>query len=125
MKLRIRGDSVRLRLGQSEVHSLMETGTVAESTQFAPDQHLVYELRTATVDTPQVDFVENRLRVTLPTAAAAAWAKGDEVSFTAAQPTGPGRTLSLLIEKDFKCLDAAPSEDQSDAFPNPSAACKP
>jgi hypothetical protein len=47
------------------------------------------------------------------------WAGGNEVGMSAEQPAGEGDTLSILIEKDFECVDAPASEPQDDAFPNP------
>jgi hypothetical protein len=113
MKLRIRGDSLRLRLTRGEVRRLRETGSVVETIHFGASE-LHYELRSVDVDTPVASFDGARIVVSLPRAAADAWADGDEVGI--AVELGP---LSLLIEKDFRCLAPREGEDDGDAFPHP------
>jgi hypothetical protein len=36
---------------------------------------------------------------------------------------GDGKTLRILVEKDFACLTKPPHEDDADAFPNPNKSC--
>lgn len=119
MKLRIRGDSLRLRLTRSEVQQLRETGSVVETIHFGATK-LEYELCSADVQVPVARFDGNRIQVSLPRAQANAWADGDQVSITAAQALEHG-SLALLIEKDFRCLAPRVGEDDGDAFPNPDA----
>jgi hypothetical protein len=45
MKLRLQGNSVRLRLTRSEVERLRETGLVEESIEFGSGESLVYRLQ--------------------------------------------------------------------------------
>ena len=122
MKLRVRGNSVRLRLSPSEVARLIERGAVAESTNFGGGSRLGYELRVSSdVAEPRATFETAQLLVTLPAAAATHWATSDEVGISAQQPTGDGATLRLLIEKDFECLDraAGDEEEPEEAYPHP------
>jgi hypothetical protein len=47
------------------------------------------------------------------------WCRTEQVGI-AATVTAPGREeLSVLIEKDFRCIDPPAGEDQSDTFANP------
>ena len=46
MKLRLQGNSVRLRLTRSEVERLRETGLVEESVDFGAGAALAYRLQT-------------------------------------------------------------------------------
>jgi hypothetical protein len=119
MKLRIRGDSLRLRLSQAELTRLRETGEVCDRIGFG-DRSLDYALVSADIDAPRARFDGDRIEVALPNALAQTWIESDQVGIEADQalPTG---TLRLLIEKDFKCLAPRPGEDDSDAFPNPDA----
>ncbi len=73
MKLRIRGDSLRLRLTRGEVRALRETGSVRETIHFGASA-LNYELRSAEVDAPVASFADARILVELPRAQAEAWA---------------------------------------------------
>lgn len=130
MKLRIRGNSIRLRLGRAEVAELVETGKVEEMTEFGAGQCLQYALITsADVQGPRATFRPARIELVVPERLARDWAAGDDVGISAEQSlgtrAGEAGTLRLLIEKDFACLKAPPGEDQSDAFSHPEGAeCK-
>lgn len=123
MKLRIRGNSLRLRLGRSEVSRLAEGGVVREVTEFAPGQRLEYTVGTSpNVPGPRASFRQGRIEVLLPPEVARDWAAGEEVGISGEQPagqSGSGGMLRLLVEKDFTCRNPAAGEDQSDAFANP------
>jgi hypothetical protein len=120
VKLRIRGNSIRLRLGRSEVQRLADEGRVEESTSFGPGQSLVYAIESvAGAKATRARFDGGQLLVRVPRDTVVRWAGGNEVGMSAEQPTDAGDTLSILIEKDFECVDAPASEPQDDAFPNP------
>jgi hypothetical protein len=122
MKLRIRGNSLRLRLGQSEVRRLAAEGRLEDSTQFDPlgQQRLVYRLVLDDVAKMiSAQSGENQISVLIPTDLGRRWANGDQVGLEAAQPIGPQGTLRILIETDFECIDARPDEPDDDAYPHP------
>ena len=119
--MRIRGDSLRLRLTRGEVRTLHETGEVRETLHFGSGSDpLDYVLRRAAVEAPRATFRAGCVEVQLPTATADRWAQSEEVGIEAEQalPTG---SLHLLIEKDFQCL-APRGEEDSDTFPHPKQA---
>ena len=119
MKLRIKGDSIRLRLTQTEVRQLAETGAVESTMHIAPGASLTYGVRAADLRQLAVESDAHALVVLVPRNWIGPWAGGDDVGFDATQDAGDGRTLSILIEKDFACLHKRP--DELDAFPNPLA----
>ena len=122
MKLRVRGNSLRLRLGQGEVRRLVEEGFVEDRTEFGPrTPAFVYVLRVSDGTGIAATFEGGRITVSVPRAVARQWAAGGQVGLEGSQPAG-GEPLRILIEKDFECLDAAPGESQDDAFPNPRGA---
>ena len=122
MKLRVRGNSLRFRLGRGEVRRLAEDGLVEERTEFAPGAPaLVYALRTSEGPGVSATFEGGRIIVSVPRTMARQWAAGDQVGLEGSQPVGAG-SLRILIEKDFECMDAAPGESQADAFPTPRGA---
>jgi hypothetical protein len=125
MKLRIRGDSIRLRLDQSEVAQLRDGGRVEQAIHFGPGEgaRLGYAVVADGVDEPRAELHAGSIVVHLPRARVRAWADGDEVGLEAAQSTGDGRTLRVLVEKDFRCLASRPGEDDRGGFPNPNASC--
>ena len=130
MKLRIRGNSIRLRLGQSEVRRLLVGGRVEESIAFGPSegQRLGYAL-CVSLDLPDVSasFADGRIIVRVPMTMIREWATTDQVTIDAIQPVGDDGQLRILIEKDFECIDTSPNESQEDAFPHPhlTGACAP
>ena len=131
MKLRIRGHSIRLRLGRSEVARLVAGDVVAEVTTFDPlgRQRLEYHL-VATADVTRVAAsfeAGQRLVVRVPTDLARSWGTTDRIGIAATQPAADGATLRILIEKDLECLDAPAEESQADAFARAAAtlACSP
>lgn len=119
MKLRLQGDSLRLRLTQPEVARLAATGAVVDAVHVAPGAALTYGLRAADVDALAAAFDGATLTVLVPTAWVGPWADGDEVGFEGTVEAGDGRSLALLVEKDFACLHRR--ADEADAFPNPLA----
>ena len=133
MKLRMRGDSIRLRLTQGEVTALVETGLVEERVTFGPSVSLTYAIATDSKSSKVEAILENgtttaRVVVRAPAQLVHAWAKDPkEVGFEAAQDVGTtkeeGKTLRILVEKDFACLVERPHEDNADAFPNPNTSC--
>lgn len=123
MKLRIRGDSIRLRLTQSEVKRLAEDGRVEESTHFGPDERFTYAIAFGGGDTLSATLSARGIEVTVPGDVARAWATGDSVGLEGARELGEGKTLRILVEKDFACLTKRPNEDDADAFPNRSGSC--
>lgn len=132
MKLRIHGNSVRLRLGRSEVGRLLEVGRLQEHTAFgpAPEQRLWYMIELS-MDQPTLSasLEGSTVRVTVPAHQARHWASTDTVGIDAELDIGGGltnETLHLLIEKDFQCLhhDAPSAPEEADAFPNPAASAR-
>ena len=131
MKIRIRANTLRLRLTQSEVQQLASEGLVEEVTPFGESQALRYALLSTETEAITASFVDGRIAVAVPRAQAQQWASDDtQVGMQAEMPTannGPDSyrdgqsTLSILIEKDFACLQTRTGEDDKDTFPNPLA----
>lgn len=122
MKLRIRGNSIRLRLTKSEVEQFSETGEVKETVEFGlkENERFVYALISAeVVNSPTAVFENNQLSVFLPKWEAENWTQTNEVGISAEHPIGNDKFLRITVEKDFACLEERPGEDDSDAFPNP------
>ncbi len=120
MKLRIQGNSLRLRVSRSEVARFSETGRIAETIRFAsqPEAVLTYALESsADAAAIAVLWQPQLVAVLIPPTAAREWAEGDEVGLYGDCSVGE-QTLSVSVEKDFACLDRSDA-DNSDTFPNP------
>jgi HSP20 family molecular chaperone IbpA len=114
MKLRLQGNSVRLRLTRSEVERLRETGLVEESVNFGGGEMLTYRLQSRMEQGPvEAVFGQGILTVSLSKEAAHAWAGSDDVGVYA-----QSGALTISIEKDFRCL-IRPREDERDAYAHP------
>jgi len=119
MKLRIHGNSLRLRLNQSEVAQFSKTGFVEDSIQFAPGASFAYALESlSSLKAPQALYANGWLRIQVPGAEAMQWVTSDRVGISGDQLVDSGKRLSILIEKDFQCLHGDDERDP-DAYPNP------
>lgn len=115
MKLRIQGNSVRLRLTQKEVALVRDRGLVESAIEFAPGRPLVYLLEgSPTAETMSANFDGRAIRVTIPMHQMTDWVESDRVGIEARSQTG----VELLIEKDFKCLHRS-VDQEPDAYPHP------
>jgi len=113
MKIRIKGNSVRFRLTQSEVKQLCEKGSVTEHTHFG-ETTFTYAVKMADDrETMHATFNAQTITLFLPQTLGRDWYSNDKVGFQHTQDQ-----LFLLLEKDFTCLDNT-MEDQSDNYPNP------
>ena len=124
MKLRLKNNSVRLRLTQSEVARFSETGQIQEVIDFGGEPHkqFIYALeRRAEIEEIQSHIANNHITIFVPEQIADEWTKTRKVGIENVQAIGDGKTLRLLIEKDFACLEPRQDEDEQDAFPHPSA----
>lgn len=122
MKLRIRDNSIRLRLTRGEVDSLRADGLVKASTAFPAGLEFRYELESSpAVVQPDASFSDRVITVRVPEAMALAWASTEQVSMQAEHFLDNGGKLTILVEKDFTCLAPREGEDESDMFPNPQA----
>ncbi|PHN07593.1 DUF7009 family protein [Flavilitoribacter nigricans] len=120
MKIRIKGNTLRLRLSQTEIKQLDEAGMVSEAIAFGPGQTLVYSLeRSDAAESPRAVYSDHRILVILPEKAVRDWVQSDQVSIVGEQNNATSEGLSLLIEKDFRCLTERAHEDEEDLFPHP------
>lgn len=123
MKLRVRGNSIRLRLTQREVAELATKGRVEESVAFAPGERLAYALVCGDAPALRARCVQGSIEVSIPSSLAKDWAAGEQLGLEAEQPIGPGETLRILVEKDLACIRPRTGEDDTDAYPNPKDHC--
>jgi hypothetical protein len=119
MKLRIRGNSVRVRLGKAEVSELAQGKPIRQTTEFSSGTRLISSVEPATfLQAPNATFTDGSICVRLPLEQVQRWAKSEQVAIEANQPIDANRSLSILVEKDFQCIHSH-TEENSDAYPNP------
>jgi hypothetical protein len=123
MKLRIKGNSLRLRISRSEADRLLQQERLEETIHFAPqaDAKLTYALEQASsVNELTVRYAQGEVTVLLPSALAHTWCSTDMVGIAERVSLGTFGSLELLLEKDFACLDRN-QEENLDTFENPHA----
>ncbi|MBS1587103.1 MAG: hypothetical protein JSS82_16335 [Bacteroidetes bacterium] len=124
MKIRIKGDSIRIRLTKSEVDKFGSEGHIEETTHFS-DGAFSYMLESSEkVHELSASFIDGKISMLVPVAMQQEWVNTDIVGFKNNIDIGDGKTLFLLLEKDFKCIDGEVLEDQSDNYENPLATCQ-
>ncbi len=122
MKLRIRDNSVRIRLTRTEVDSLRAQGVVSATTGFPGGREFQYRVESSpAIVNPAAFFSDNTISVRLPETAVLAWATTEQVSLPGEQVLDDGAKLTILVEKDFACLAPREGEDESDMYPHPDA----
>ena len=119
MKLRILGNSIRLRVGKSELEALAGKGAVADAIHFGPGQSLTYRIVADSAGRTAARFSAGEITVTVPGTDVQSLAATDRVAIRGEQALASGESLSILVEKDFECLVPRPGEDPRDLYDNP------
>lgn len=123
MKLRIKDNSIRLRLTKSEVAELAEKGRFESVINFGTDGKMTYAISESATDTIDVRYEANKIEVRIPKKELDHWTNTDNISLQASKKIENDEDLKILIEKDFACLTEREGEDESDAYPNPNLTC--
>lgn len=116
MKIRIQNNSIRFRLSQTEVRDYGREGACMGKTEFADANTLMYRL--AQSSEFGATFNNKVITISLPEEEVKSWIASDQVSICGELSLENEDILSILVEKDFKCLTER-NEDESDLFPNP------
>jgi len=123
MKLRIRGNSIRLRLKRGEVDRLAAGNTLVEETKF-PGSKLSFSLGLSDADDMLASFDDGSIAIRMPREIIPEWADTDLVSLYSELVLPDDGILAVLVEKDFSCLEPGhhrDCEDDADTYPHPSA----
>jgi hypothetical protein len=120
VKLRIKGNSLRLRVSRSELSRLTAGERVEESIRFSPgpDAELRYTLAPDSAsDGVYVRYSPGEIGVFLSAGQVQSWKEESQVGIYATLDLG-NATLEISVEKDFACLDGS-DQDNHDTFANP------
>lgn len=127
MKLRIRGDSLRVRVSPDELATLVAGGTVVDTVHFGPsegDQLRIELVADAAIADLDATFAGRAIRVCVPAEPLRRIAATDEVGLSATKAIGAERSLAILFEKDFRCLvPRAGEEDEGFTRPADLPSC--
>ena len=119
MKLRIQDDAIRFRLTRSEADRLGNGLAVESVCRFPGGRVLTYALTPSNGATIEARFEADRIDIALPRSRTIEWARSDAVALPDDEPTSREDAPTVLVEKDFTCVEPRAGEDQSDLFPNP------
>lgn len=119
MKLRIKGNTLRLRLSKSEIAKIGSEGYVEDAIGFAGNARLNYAMQVSDAPSLSASLENCAITVHLPKALAITWVETEQVGFEIHQPLDNGESLYILVEKDFQCLTTRPNEDESDNYAHP------
>ena len=123
MKLRIKGNSIRLRVSRSDLAKLAESGAIQDEVHFSdhPRDAWIYSIvQSQALSAPTVEFEERQVMVVVGDEDVRMWLGTDEVGIYFSIDIGVHGVLDVALEKDFACLDRS-DEENSDTFPNPLA----
>ena len=122
MKLRFKGESLRLRVSRSDLERLMQDTRIEESIHFGvrPDEQWTYALELGAPEHAiSMRYTASEVAIILSKSQAKKWVDTDAVGIYGEVQGGAG-PLELIVEKDFACLDREDDEN-ADTFPNPKA----
>lgn len=124
MKIRILKNSIRFRLKQQEVEEFSQNGKIREVLEFSEEakDQVSFGLQISTDTSFSIRLHMNTTTVHVPKLTADEWTRTEMVGFDAEIETGLGRTIKVLVEKDFKCLDGREEENEG-SYPNPQKTC--
>jgi hypothetical protein len=101
VKLRIKGDSIRVRLTHGEIKSLATNGRIEEQLRFTPDRALIWRIAADAAATESgATFDGGVIEVRVPRRPLEHWCASGEVTFAATQKQGDVE-LRILIERDL------------------------
>ena len=109
----------------SEIEHLKNNNELTETTALIP-QTFAYSLLIGNTDNNAdlyANYADNRIAITMNTGIAQEWLNTDKVGVSYRYIQANEQEITLLVEKDFKCIDADITEDQSDYFENPLKSC--
>ena len=112
MKLRIEGNSIRLRVKKSDLNRLHTEGVVHEMVAFIKGFNFHYELKmdekASNIDAV---FTHSTITISIPLSIANEWINSETVGLENTLENG----LFILIEKDFPCKTRE-NENKDDTF---------
>ena len=126
MKLRLKGspqNTLRLRVLRPEMERLAAGDALEETVTFGPGaaDKFTYTLSgNVSAEAIHVERNASGLRIVVPQERVLLWAREDQVGIYETVALGDGKSLELVMEKDFACLNGSDTENGG-TFQNPSA----
>ena len=118
MKIRIRANTVRFRLGQSEMGMLRDGDAVVEMLSFGPQSSITWSVRVGPSDEDaSIESAPGSVRLTIPRLD---WLEDESVEgYRATIESAPGYRVTVAVERDYACVAPRDAAEDRDSFPNP------
>lgn len=113
MKIRLQSGSIRFRLRQRDVQSLVQNGSAAETVRLGTSVFTC--ALNATEAQPGLEQTPGGIQARVPGADVARWAASNDVGIYYTLPEG----TRLIVEKDWACMEPTPGDSNDDTFPRP------
>jgi hypothetical protein len=119
MKIRIQGNSIRVRTSRGEAARLADGHAIEQQTMFSGEAKLVCSV-TPVENAPaaSVKFDGTTIAIELPLDEVTRWASSEKVGIERDLRIDAENSLRLLVEKDFECLHSE-TDAAEDSFPHP------
>lgn len=120
MKVRITNNKIRYRLKQPEVALFATSGLVTETLAFGSEdsEKIKFTLQTSDNTNISVGFQNNHTVIYVPATLAEEWTTTEQVGFEAEIINDKNIKITVLVEKDFVCMDGREEENEG-SYPNP------
>lgn len=119
MKLRFRGNTLRLRVNQREARMLAGGLSLREEVLFPNLAKLQYVFEPRASGPVQATFEGGIVRVVAPLTEVRNWARSEAIGLYF-EVQADDTVLKVSIEKDLECTDGTPETHEPDAFPRTS-----
>src|SRR3954451_9618413 len=102
MKLRLKGNSIRVRLDRRDIERRIDEGRAADAVRFGPGLAFSYAVEAAPAprERPKACYTDGRLTIRIDPVDGQEWLAADRVGFDHQQPVD-GVVVRVLLEKDF------------------------
>ncbi len=118
MKIRIKDNTIRFRLSQTEVQVLLKEEQIQSQTVFPNGNIFVYSL-VGVEEEDNARIENNIIEIQIEKNKIKHWATTNDEGIYLNLKIPQNNDLKIAVEKDFKCLQERENEDESDLFDNP------
>lgn len=103
MKIRIKGNSIRVRLEQDEISKISNGETVVNTTVFSPLDRLIFSISAWNLLVFGAELRGSTSHISIPAELLNNWSPGAELSIEGVIENGLEGGLRILIEVDLPC----------------------
>ena len=103
MKIRIRGNTIRIRLEEDEISKISNGETVVNTTVFSPLDRLIFSISKWNLSVFGAEMKDGATLISIPSELLESWSPNSEFSIEGVIENGLERGLKILFEVDLPC----------------------